>query len=125
MKKVKKIINTTIIAIAAFVLSFGMFTSSIYATVVEDKTVNREFEFSGLVSKKAIQNFDYGSKDEVFVTQREGKNTYLSRCIISSDGKAYLKDYIILKNYEKLDSKYKAIIPLKNVYIPTQIENAY
>lgn len=32
---------------------------------------------------------------------------------------------IILKNYEKLDSKYKAIIPLKNVYIPTQIENAY
>ena len=32
---------------------------------------------------------------------------------------------IILKNYEKLDSKYKAIIPLKNVYIPTQIENTY
>lgn len=30
---------------------------------------------------------------------------------------------LILKNYEKLDSKYKAIIPLKNVYIPTQIEN--
>lgn len=32
---------------------------------------------------------------------------------------------IILKNYERLDSKYKAIIPLKNVYIPTQVENAY
>ena len=31
----------------------------------------------------------------------------------------------ILRNYECLDSKYKAIIPLKNVYIPTQIENTY
>lgn len=29
---------------------------------------------------------------------------------------------LILKNYEKLDSKYKAIMPLKNIYIPTQIE---
>lgn len=29
---------------------------------------------------------------------------------------------LILKNYEKLDSKYKAIIPLKNIYIPTQVE---
>lgn len=32
---------------------------------------------------------------------------------------------IILRNYESLDSKYKAVIPLKNVYIPTQIENTY
>lgn len=39
------------------------------------------------------------------------------------DGQEFVN--IILKNYEKLDSKYKAIIPLKNVYIPTQIENAY
>ena len=39
------------------------------------------------------------------------------------DGREFVN--IILKNYEKLDSKYKAIIPLKNVYIPTQIENAY
>jgi len=30
---------------------------------------------------------------------------------------------IILQHYEKLDSKYKAIIPLKNVYIPVQVEN--
>ncbi len=30
---------------------------------------------------------------------------------------------LILKHYEKLDSKYKAIIPLKNIYIPTQVEN--
>ncbi|GLB28160.1 hypothetical protein LAD12857_00830 [Lacrimispora amygdalina] len=37
------------------------------------------------------------------------------------DGQEFVN--IILKNYEKLDSKYKAIIPLKNVYIPTQIEN--
>lgn len=29
---------------------------------------------------------------------------------------------LVLKHYEKLDSKYKAIIPLKNVYIPTQVE---
>lgn len=29
---------------------------------------------------------------------------------------------LVLKNYEKLDSKYKAIIPLKNIYIPTQVE---
>lgn len=29
---------------------------------------------------------------------------------------------LVLKHYEKLDSKYKAIIPLKNIYIPTQIE---
>lgn len=39
------------------------------------------------------------------------------------DGQEFVD--IILKNYEKLDSKYKAIIPLKNVYIPTQIDNAY
>lgn len=32
---------------------------------------------------------------------------------------------IILRNYERIDSKYKAIIPLKNVYIPTQVENTY
>lgn len=32
---------------------------------------------------------------------------------------------IILRNYEQVDSKYKAIIPLKNVYIPTQVENTY
>ena len=37
----------------------------------------------------------------------------------------YFKLTSYRKNYEKLDSKYKAIIPLKNVYIPTQIENAY
>lgn len=30
---------------------------------------------------------------------------------------------IVLENYEKLDSKYKAIIPMKNVYIPVQVEN--
>jgi len=29
---------------------------------------------------------------------------------------------LTLKHYEKLDSKYKAIIPLKNIYIPTQVE---
>lgn len=29
---------------------------------------------------------------------------------------------IILENYEKLDSKYKALIPLKNIYIPTQLD---
>jgi len=29
---------------------------------------------------------------------------------------------LILQNYEKLDSKYKAMLPLKNVYIPTQVE---
>jgi len=27
-----------------------------------------------------------------------------------------------LEHYEKLDSKYKAIIPLKNVYIPVQVD---
>ncbi|MDR0272848.1 MAG: restriction endonuclease, partial [Clostridiales bacterium] len=26
---------------------------------------------------------------------------------------------LIIKNYEKFDSRYKALIPLKNVYIPT------
>lgn len=30
---------------------------------------------------------------------------------------------LILINYEKLDSKYKAMIPLKKVYIPTVVEN--
>ncbi|MCX7747333.1 MAG: restriction endonuclease [Clostridia bacterium] len=30
---------------------------------------------------------------------------------------------IVLQYYEKIDSKYKAIIPLKNVYIPVQVEN--
>lgn len=30
---------------------------------------------------------------------------------------------IILTHYEKLDSKYKAVLPLKNVYIPVQIDN--
>lgn len=30
---------------------------------------------------------------------------------------------ILLQHYEQLDSKYKAIIPLKNVYIPEQIES--
>ena len=29
---------------------------------------------------------------------------------------------LILANYEALDSKYKAILPLKNVYIPTAVE---
>lgn len=29
---------------------------------------------------------------------------------------------LILDNYEKFDSKYKAMLPLKNVYIPTQVE---
>lgn len=29
---------------------------------------------------------------------------------------------LILNNYEKLDSKYKAIIPLKNIYVPIQVE---
>jgi restriction system protein len=28
---------------------------------------------------------------------------------------------LILSHYEMIDSKYKAIIPLKNVYIPIQI----
>ena len=82
MKNFKKIINTTIIAIVVFVLSFGTFTNNIYAIIVENKTVNREFEFSELASKKAIQNFDYGRKNEIFITQREGKYTYLSRCMM-------------------------------------------
>ncbi|MCX7921453.1 MAG: restriction endonuclease [Clostridia bacterium] len=30
---------------------------------------------------------------------------------------------ILLQHYEQLDSKYKAIIPLKNVYIPVQVDN--
>ena len=30
---------------------------------------------------------------------------------------------ILLQHYEQLDSKYKAIIPLKNVYIPEHIES--
>lgn len=30
---------------------------------------------------------------------------------------------ILLQHYEQLDSKYKAIIPLKNVYIPVQVES--
>lgn len=30
---------------------------------------------------------------------------------------------IVLQHYEQLDSKYKAIIPLKNVYIPVQVDN--
>jgi restriction system protein len=30
---------------------------------------------------------------------------------------------LILSHYEQLDSKYKAMLPLKNVYIPTQIED--
>lgn len=30
---------------------------------------------------------------------------------------------ILLQHYEQLDSKYKAIIPLKNVYVPVQVEN--
>jgi len=30
---------------------------------------------------------------------------------------------LVLKYYEKIDSKYKAIIPLKNIYIPTQVDN--
>lgn len=30
---------------------------------------------------------------------------------------------LILSNYEALDSKYKAILPLKNVYIPTTVED--
>jgi len=30
---------------------------------------------------------------------------------------------IILEYFEKLDSKYKAIIPLKNVYIPVQVDS--
>lgn len=30
---------------------------------------------------------------------------------------------IILQHYEQLDSKYKAIIPLKNVYIPVQVDS--
>lgn len=29
---------------------------------------------------------------------------------------------LILKHYDKLDSKYKALIPLKNIYIPTQVD---
>jgi len=30
---------------------------------------------------------------------------------------------IVLEHYEQLDSKYKAIIPLKNVYIPVQVDS--
>jgi restriction system protein len=30
---------------------------------------------------------------------------------------------ILLQHYEQLDSKYKAIIPLKNLYVPVQVEN--
>jgi restriction system protein len=30
---------------------------------------------------------------------------------------------LILSHYEQLDSKYKAMLPLKNIYIPTQIED--
>ncbi len=29
---------------------------------------------------------------------------------------------IIIEHYEEIDSKYKAIIPLKNVYIPIQLD---
>lgn len=37
------------------------------------------------------------------------------------DGDELIK--IVLQHYEQLDSKYKAIIPLKNVYVPVQIES--
>ncbi len=32
---------------------------------------------------------------------------------------------LILKHYERLDSKYKAIIPLKNIFVPTQIDGQH
>ncbi|MCC3868863.1 helveticin J family class III bacteriocin [Terrisporobacter mayombei] len=98
MAKLKNNTYTTIIVIVGFFIYFIMLTNSIYSHTVDNKTVDIIFEFSGLVSKKAIQNFDFGNKNEVFVTQRKKQHTYLSRCIISGD-KAYMKDYIILENY--------------------------
>ena len=98
MTKLKNDIYPKIIGILGFFISFIMLTNSIYSHTVDDKTVDRLFEFSGLVSKKAVQNFDFGNKNEVFVTQREKQHTYLSRCIISGE-KAFMKDYIILENY--------------------------
>lgn len=99
MKKLRRLFSTKIITILAPILAFSIFTSTTYATEVENKTVNREFEFTNLPSTKAIQNFDYASKNEVFVTQRKDGDTYLSRCIIYDNGKAERKDYIVLKNY--------------------------
>lgn len=98
MRKPKNNIYTTIIVIVGFFIYLIMLTNNIYSHTVNNKAVEKVFEISGLVSKKALQNFDFGNKNEVFVTQREKQHTYLSRCIISGK-KAYVKDYIILENY--------------------------
>ncbi|MEG2195104.1 MAG: helveticin J family class III bacteriocin [Terrisporobacter sp.] len=98
MTKFKDDIYITIRIIIVFILSFVIFTNSIYATVIDNKNIDIVLEFSGLRSGMIIQNFDYASENEIFVTQSKKRHTYLCRCIICK-GKAHMMDYIRLANY--------------------------
>ncbi|GAF24573.1 hypothetical protein JCM19047_4489 [Bacillus sp. JCM 19047] len=66
--------------------------------ISESRTIDRAFQYEGLKSKRAIQTFDYGNKNEVFVTQRVDATTILSRCEVSG-ATCNVKDYVELQNF--------------------------
>lgn len=88
-------------SIAVFLALFLLFipqTSATAAPVTESTTIERTFQYEGLKSKKAVQTFDYGNKNEVFVTQRSDSTTILSRCEVSG-ATCQVKDYVELANF--------------------------
>ncbi|MGE7878022.1 hypothetical protein [Peribacillus muralis] len=97
MKNGKQTIFTLLFGCLFLIISSSMTTVASAATTITT-TIDRVFEYSGLSSKSAIQNFDYGNKNEVFVTQRSGEDTILSRCIIEGV-KCNVKDYVVLTKF--------------------------
>lgn len=62
-------------------------------------TPSLRYTITGLPLKKAIQK-TYIGDGEIYVTQRSGSDTYLSRCLIGEDGmSAVCQDKMILKNF--------------------------
>ncbi|QNU04904.1 helveticin J family class III bacteriocin [Peribacillus butanolivorans] len=76
----------------------GITTSAANTVPTKTTTIDRVFEYLGLKYENAIQNFDYGDKNEVFITQRVKSATVLSRCIIKGE-KCEVEDYVILGDY--------------------------
>lgn len=63
----------------------GITTSAANTVPTKTTTIDRVFEYLGLKYENAIQNFDYGDKNEVFITQRVKSATVLSRRIIKGE----------------------------------------
>lgn len=94
-RKLNKYLKVALLSLTFFFMATSI---SHAAPTEESTTIDRVFQYSGLESKKAIQSFDYGDSNEVFVTQREGSDTVLSRCEVSG-ATCEVKDSVTLKDF--------------------------